>query len=118
MFVNPINWLPQIIARFKRAQISYKRLEKIYNLEPEKLNEKTILSKEKLKGDILIKDLNFSYLEGSKKVLKNINLSVKKGETIGIIGTIGSRKNYTYEFAYKTIQCAKWKDYDRWKRHQ
>lgn len=92
MFVNPINWLPQIIARFKRAQISYKRLEKIYNLEPEKLNQKALSSKEKLKGDILIKDLSFRYSENSKEVLKNINLSVKKGETIGIIGTIGSGK--------------------------
>ena len=36
-------------------------------------------------------------------VLDNINLEIKEVETLGIIGTIGSRKNYTYEFVIKII---------------
>lgn len=92
MFVGPIKWLPQLIARFKRAQISYKRLEKIYELEPEKINQKNSLLKEKLEGNIVIKDLSFSYPGIIDKALDNINIEIKKGETLGIIGTIGSGK--------------------------
>lgn len=84
--------MPQLIARFKRAQISFRRLDRIYSLELEKINEKARLVSEKLQGNILIKDLNFKYVEDQKEVLKNINLEIKKGETIGIIGTIGSGK--------------------------
>ena len=92
LFVGPITWLPQLISRFKRAQISYRRLEKIYDLDTEKINEKNIQVSEKLEGNILIKDLNFSYPGILDRALEDINIDIKKGETIGIIGTIGSGK--------------------------
>ena len=91
LFVGPVSWLPQLISRFKRAQISYHRLEKIYNLETEKLNEKNLI-KEKLEGNIKIQNLNFSYPGIIDKALENINIEIKKGQTLGIIGTIGSGK--------------------------
>lgn len=93
LFVGPVTWLPPLIARFKRAQISYRRLEKIYELELEKINIKDTFVEEKLQGDILIKDLTFNYPGTLDGVLQNINLDIKKGETLGIIGTIGSGKS-------------------------
>lgn len=92
LFVGPVSWLPPLIARFKRAQISYGRLEKIYELEPEKINSKSNLVKEKLQGNITIQNLNFNYPGVIDKALENINIDIKKGETLGIIGTIGSGK--------------------------
>lgn len=47
LFVGPVSWIPQLVSRFKRAQISYKRLEKIYDLEPERITEKGSLIKGK-----------------------------------------------------------------------
>lgn len=91
LFVNPITWLPQIIARFKRMKISYGRLKKFYELEPERINEKQTIQ-EKLHGDIEINNLSYSYPSTTNEVLKNININISKGETIGIIGTIGSGK--------------------------
>ena len=92
LFVDPVNWIPQIISAIKRAQISYKRLDKLYQLQPEKTNETKILEIQKLKGDIELKELTCSYGEETKPVLKNINLKIKSGQTLGIIGTIGSGK--------------------------
>lgn len=92
LFIGPVSWLPPLIARFKRAQISYGRLEKIYELEPEKINSKSNLVKEKLQGNITIQNLNFNYPGVIDKALENINIDIKKGETLGIIGTIGSGK--------------------------
>lgn len=92
LFVNPISWLPQLIARFKRAQISFHRLDKIFNLETEKINEKNILNCEELKGNIKIKNLSYTYPNTDITVLENINIEIKEGEKIGIIGTIGSGK--------------------------
>ena len=92
LFVGPVKWLPTLIARFKRAQISYKRLNKVFELETEKINAKEKNFENALNGDIIIKDLNFNYPEVLDKALENINVEIKKGETLGIIGTIGSGK--------------------------
>ncbi len=93
LFVGPVSWLPSVISRYKRAQLSYSRLDKVFNLEREKIyinegkeNNNGII------GNIEIKDLTFNYPENIETVLSNINIEINKGETLGIIGTIGSGK--------------------------
>lgn len=93
LFVGPVSWLPSVISRYKRAQLSYKRLDKIFSLEREKISVKTIKeNEEEIAGNIEIKNLTFNYPEHIETVLNDINISLKKGETLGIIGTIGSGK--------------------------
>ncbi len=65
----------------------------------EVLNEKSDISnvdnsiKEVINGDIEFKNVSFSYLKKKdKEVLKNINLKIKSGEVIGVIGGTGSGK--------------------------
>ena len=93
LFYGPILWLPSTISRFKRAQISYQRLDKLFQLEREKINLKSSEKQQEISGDIVIKDLNFNYPDNIEKVLHNINLTIKQGETLGVIGTIGSGKS-------------------------
>jgi ABC-type multidrug transport system fused ATPase/permease subunit len=50
-------------------------------------------SPQNLKGDIHFKNVCFSYPGESKQALKNINLEIKAGEKIGIIGFSGSGKS-------------------------
>ena len=44
-------------------------------------------------GSICFKNVDFAYNKEGKPVLKNINLAIKSGETIGIIGGTGSAKS-------------------------
>lgn len=44
-------------------------------------------------GSISFKNVDFSYHKKGKEVLKNINVDIKSGETIGIIGGTGSSKS-------------------------
>lgn len=45
-------------------------------------------------GSIEFKDVSFSYSDNSERLaLKNVNLTIKSGETVGIIGSIGSAKS-------------------------
>ena len=44
-------------------------------------------------GSIAFKEVSFAYNKEGKPVLKNINLDIKSGETIGIIGGTGSAKS-------------------------
>ena len=58
-------------------------------LKQEKNNGVNILS---LEGDILIKDLSFSY-ENNKNILENVNISIPYKKFTGIIGESGSGKS-------------------------
>lgn len=92
MFFSPIIWLPGTISKFKRAQIAYNRLDKVFKLEKENLRLEGISSKNRIHGDILIKNLTFNYPGNIDCVLDNISLELKEGKMLGIIGTIGSGK--------------------------
>lgn len=92
LFVGPVSWLPGIISRYKRAKISYQRLDNVFSLEREKISPKALTKQDDFKGNIEICDLSFNYPENLEMVLNHINLKVGKGETLGIIGTIGSGK--------------------------
>lgn len=92
LFVGPVSWLPGIISRYKRAKISYQRLDNVFSLEREKISPKVETKQDDFKGNIEIRDLSFNYPENLETVLKHINIKVNRGETLGIIGTIGSGK--------------------------
>lgn len=92
LFIGPVSWLPSTIARYKRGQISYQRLEHFLSLEKEKylpLKEKEEAS---LKGDIVISHLNYNYPGYIEKVLEDITITIPQGKTLGIMGTVGSGK--------------------------
>lgn len=92
LFLTPLFWVPGIISKFERAIISYHRLEKVFNFEKEDLKLDGIENQEKIHGSISIKNLTFNYPENTDCILNDISLEVKEGETLGIIGTIGSGK--------------------------
>lgn len=92
LFVGPVSWLPGIISRYKRAKISYQRLDNVFALEREKIAPKREEENSDFTGNIEITDLSFNYSENLQPVLSDINIKVHKGETLGIIGTIGSGK--------------------------
>lgn len=49
------------------------------------------LKLDRARGEIVFKDVEFSYLNG-KKVLQNINFTIKPGQTIALVGSSGSGK--------------------------
>lgn len=91
LFYGPVSWMPTIVSRYKRSQISYRRLNRIFELEREKISNEEV-EENMISGDIVIRDLTFNYPSNIEVALKDISIVIKKGETLGIIGTIGSGK--------------------------
>ena len=89
---NPVCWIPWLISRFKKFKISYERVNKMFNLPEEEIEINNTKQYKPLNGDVEIKNLTFKYPGCLENVLENININVKKGETLGIIGMIGSGK--------------------------
>jgi ATP-binding cassette subfamily B multidrug efflux pump len=92
MIMTPIISIGKIITIFQRGMASLNRLNEIFDTEVE-IKGKENSVKTSLKGDIQIKNLTFSYPGSKEIVLDNINLSIPKGHTLGIIGKTGSGKS-------------------------
>lgn len=82
LFVGPVSWLPQLVSRYKRSQISYARLDKVFELEREKISASKRNNEEHLQGNIKFNNLTFNYPGCLDHALENIDLEIKKGETI------------------------------------
>ncbi len=90
MLANPIRWMPWLIKHTKKVQISYKKLDTMFNLEEERFSK--FENEEKMQGNIEIRDLSFKYPRKKEYALEDININVQKGKSLGIIGVIGSGK--------------------------
>ena len=88
MLIGPVRQLGRIISNMSKAKVSLERIGEIMNGVPEEYGS----DGGELSGDIVFENVGFCYEEG-KPVLKNINLTVPKGSTLGIIGGTGSGKS-------------------------
>ena len=91
--IGPVSQIAGMIIRLDRTMLSLNNIDEIMKMPVERQNNQKYLSRPNLEGDIVFKEVNFAYKEQKFDVLKNINLTVKKGEKIGIIGKIGSGKS-------------------------
>ena len=92
--LTALNFLAMIVLQGTRAAASDKRISAVINAEID-ITDKTAKHKdyEVKHGSIEFKDVSFRYFKNNKeKVLSNINLSIKPGELVGIIGSTGSGK--------------------------
>ena len=91
-FMDPINQLVNMQLEIQEADISMKRLSEIMDYQEENLldtRKDTFLA---LKETIQFNGVSFSY-RANKKLLNYLNLEVKKGEKIAIVGASGSGKS-------------------------
>ena len=93
MIIWPMIALGQIITSYSRSKTSMRRITRFLDAPEVIKDAEDAIIKDDVKGNILFKDFTFTYPgEGKKPWLKHINLEIKQGETIGIIGKIGCGK--------------------------
>ncbi|WP_091166118.1 ABC transporter ATP-binding protein [Paenibacillus sp. 1_12] len=91
-FWEPINRLGQMYSQMLIAMASSERIFEFIDEEPnvpEALNAKELPN---VRGDIELKQVEFEY-EPGRKALKGIDLSVKAGQSIALVGHTGSGKS-------------------------
>ncbi|EOQ04706.1 hypothetical protein KOY_04881 [Bacillus cereus VDM021] len=98
MFLGPLNSLAMMLNDFVMVDTL---LERIYDV----MNEKKGEEKEQRRGDldesrnpelsghIEIKNVNFKYNDYGENILKDINLTIKSGQRIALVGRSGSGKS-------------------------
>jgi len=69
------------------------RIFEILDVVPEIADAPDCVNFEEFKSDITFENADFSYKDSDEKVLKNINLVAKKGETVALVGNSGGGKS-------------------------
>ena len=88
----PVFWFPWLLTRFKKIRVSTERLSELINLPEEDIEVHDTKDYGSLNGDIKINDLTYNYPGYIERVLEHINIDIKQGESLGIIGVVGSGK--------------------------
>ena len=91
MFYDPVNFFANLSDSTQNAMASAERIMDIIDAEPEHDFGKGNTDAD-IGGRIEFRNVNFSF-DRTKKVLKNINLTIEPGEIVGIVGTTGSGKS-------------------------
>lgn len=92
-FIQPMR---EILEKYQSFQNSITSAERIFQLLDEKdehLEHETNHISSPIMGNIKVKNLNFKYEPQLPFVLKNMNLEIKPGESIAVIGRTGSGKS-------------------------
>ena len=91
-FFSPVQDLAKKTTNVAQATVSLERIQAILDTEIIIPQKSTAKDPGKLKGDIVFDKVSF-YYNADEPVLKNINLTIKAGERIGICGPTGSGKS-------------------------
>ncbi len=90
-FQSPLTNIGNMINNFYQSLISADRINEIYDSKSSVIDKSDAAVKE-IKT-IEFKDFSFRYIGDNDDVLKHINLTIKEGETLGIVGKTGSGKS-------------------------
>lgn len=95
LYVNMLTWpvasLGWVSSMVQEAEASQKRLNEFLKIEPEIKNKNE--NKSVIQGFISFENVSYTYEDTNIKALQNISFTVKKGETLAILGKTGSGKS-------------------------
>lgn len=94
LFFQPINTITQQWNTLQSATVAINQIWGIFAIQPEVQDQPKALSVDKgsISGQIDFNDITFAYPEGTT-VIKDLNLHVRPGEMVGIVGTTGAGKS-------------------------
>ena len=90
-FLNSVNNIGNLIDEYQNYKISLDRVEDLYTISNEKFNGSYYYYNYVLDGDICFKNTIYKY--GSKKILDQVNLTIKKGDKVLLTGESGTGKS-------------------------
>lgn len=91
-FTDPVKKLVSFTEQFQNGYSGFERFLEILSIAPDIADKEDAVSMERAEGEIEFRDVCFQYEEQTEKVLNHINLKVKAGEYIALVGPSGVGK--------------------------
>lgn len=92
MLMFPFLSIGMVASMVQRAAASQQRLNEFLQLKPNIHNAPNARSI-KVDGEVVLKDVSFTYPHTGIQAIQNFNLTVKPGEKVAVIGRTGSGKS-------------------------
>lgn len=98
MFLKPVNKLVSFFEQLQNGMTGFVRFREIMDLPTEDENDPNLIRPSTLQGNIVFKDVTFSYENSDSKfeeppVINNLSLGINKGKTLALVGPSGSGKS-------------------------
>lgn len=90
-FTEPLESIINLQPKLQMAAVANTRLNEVYLVESEFAKSRSVMAREQISGEIVVRDLSFKYGYGPN-TLTDINLKVTPGEKLTIVGMSGSGK--------------------------
>lgn len=90
-YTKPFNEISGVITELQNALACAARIFELIEAEPQKPDKDNAYVLNDAKGQIIIEDVDFSY-NPEKRLIENLNLNVKPGQRVAIVGPTGSGK--------------------------
>lgn len=91
VFARPIEKINNMLESYPKGFAGFKRLTEELDKVPSIQDKSGAIEVTDLKGDIIYKEVDFSYSDGTK-VLDKLSLEIKHGETVAFVGPSGAGK--------------------------
>lgn len=91
-FTDPVRKLVNFTEQFQNGYSGFERFLEIVSIAPDIKDSEDAVSVGALKGDIVFDDVSFGYEDQEENVLSNINLTVKAGDYLALVGPSGVGK--------------------------
>lgn len=91
-FTEPVKKLVNSAEQFQNGYTGFERFLEILSIAPDISDGPNAVHVESLKGNIEFQDVSFHYEDNQEKVLNHINLKVKAGEYMALVGSSGVGK--------------------------
>ena len=91
-FTEPIRVIVDFTEQFQNGYTGFERFMEIMNIEPDIKDKEGAAEMGDVKGDIVFDDVSFKYKEGAHRVLRHINLDIKAGSYVALVGSSGGGK--------------------------
>lgn len=91
VLIKPVDKITALLELYPKGMAGFRRFLDLMEQEPEIIDNPNAITVNHLNGDIAFNDVSFRY-DQHKSVLKNINLTVKAGETVAFVGPSGAGK--------------------------
>ena len=92
VFTDPIRTLIEFAEQFQNGYSGFERFMEILAIEPDIKDSPNAVPLENVKGDIVFDDVSFKYKDTAHRVLRHINLDVKAGSYVALVGSSGGGK--------------------------
>ena len=92
VFTDPIRTLVDFAEQFQNGYSGFERFAEILAIEPDIKDSETAVPLENVRGDIKFDDVSFKYKDTAHRVLRHINLDVKAGSYVALVGSSGGGK--------------------------